>query len=623
MKGADTVTREQKRALYAILIAAALFIAALLMPRNAFRFALFMLAYVLVGLPVLREAGENLLRGRIFDENFLMSVATLGALVIGETPEAVAVMLLYQLGEMFQGYALGRSRKSIAALMDIRPDAAHAERGGALETVTPEDVAVGEVIAVKPGERVPLDGVVLEGTSALDTSSLTGESLPRDVAAGDEVVSGCVNQGGLLRVRVTKRYAESTVAKILDLVEHAGARKARTENLITRFARVYTPAVCAAALLLFLLPPLLAGGGWRVWGERALSFLVVSCPCALVISVPLTFFGGIGGAGRNGILVKGGNYLEQLADAETVVFDKTGTLTEGSFNVTLVHPDKVSEQELLRLAATVESYSNHPISRSIRAHYHLPVDADGLANVREIAGQGVAAELDSRTVYAGNLKLMESVGVTPPYCPHDGSTVVHVAQDGVYLGHIVISDEVKPGAGEAVAALKREGVRRVVMLTGDTQAVADRVAGELGIPETHAQLMPADKVERVEALLAQKASPKGRLIFVGDGVNDAPVLTRADVGVAMGALGSDAAVEAADVVLMDDDPRRLPLAVRIARHTLGIARQNIGFALGVKLAVLGLVSFGLAGMWLAVFADVGVSLLAILNATRALGKRKS
>ncbi len=617
------MTREQKRTLIIILSAAVLFAAALLITQPAVRFALFLAAYALVGFPVLREAGENLFHGEIFDENFLMSVATLGALAIGEMPEAVAVMLLYQLGELFQGYALGKSRRSIAALMDIRPDTAAVERGGELLSVSPDAVAVGETIVVKPGERVPLDGVVLEGASAVDASALTGESLPVDVAAGDDVVSGSVNQSGLLRITVTKRYEESTVAKILDLVERAGAKKARTETLITRFARVYTPAVCLAALLLFVLPPLLAGGGWRVWGERALSFLVVSCPCALVISVPLTFFGGIGGASRNGILVKGSNYLEQLADVDTVVFDKTGTLTEGSFQVTVVHPDKVTEQELMRLAATVESFSNHPISRSIRAHYRLPVSSGALADVREIPGQGVAAGLDGHTVYAGNEKLMASIGVTPPDCPHEGSTVVHVAQNGVYLGHIVISDRVKPGAKEAVAALRREGVRRTVMLTGDAQAVADRVANELGLDETHAQLLPADKVTKVEELLAETAARKGRLLFVGDGVNDAPALTRADVGVAMGALGSDAAVEAADVVLMDDDPRRLPLAMRIARHTLAIARQNIGFALGVKLSVLALISFGLADMWLAVFADVGVSLLAILNATRALAVKKA
>jgi Cd2+/Zn2+-exporting ATPase len=614
------LTRKQKQTLMTLVIAAVIFIAALLVPQPVFRFILFLIAYLLSGFSVLKEAGENIIHGEIFDENFLMSVATLGALVIGEYPEAVAVMLLYQTGELFQSYALGKSRKSISALMDIRPDTAHVERKGETITVSPEDVAVGEVFVIKPGERVPLDGVVLEGASALNTAALTGESLPRDVTVGDDVVSGCVNQSGLLRVRASKPYGESTVAKILDLVENASAKKAKTEAFITRFARIYTPLVCAAALLLFVLPPLITGGGWRLWGERALSFLVVSCPCALVISVPLTFFGGIGGASRNGILVKGSNYLEQLASAETVVFDKTGTLTEGSFKVTLIHPDQVTEQELLKLAATVESYSDHPISRSIRAQYHLPVDSDGLTNVQEIAGQGVSAELHGRTLFAGNQKLMDTIGVVTPNCPHEGSTVVHVARDGVYLGHIVISDEIKSGSKAAVAALKREGVRKTVMLTGDTQAVADQVGRELSLTEVHAQLLPADKVDQVEKLLSQNG-PKGRLIFVGDGVNDAPVLTRADVGVAMGALGSDAAVEAADVVLMDDDPRKLPLAIGIARHTLQIARQNIVFALAVKLGVLALIAVGLANMWLAVFADVGVSLLAILNATRALRVR--
>ena len=610
------MTRKQQGTLITIGIAAALFLLAVLLPGGLFKAIVFLVAYGLVGWDVLREAVENLFHGEVFDENFLMSVATVGALAIGEFPEAVAVMLLYQIGEFFQSYALGKSRRSIAALMDIRPDVANLERDGAIVTVSPEDVAVGEVLVVRPGERIPLDGVVLEGTSALNTAALTGESLPRDVTVGDEVISGCVNQSGLLKMRSTKPYGESTVAKLLDLVENAGNKKARAKQFITRFARVYTPVVVGLALLLFLLPPLITGSGWKMWGIRALSFLVVSCPCALVISVPLTFFGGIGGASRNGILVKGGNYLELLAHAETVVFDKTGTLTEGSFKVTVIHPEKVTEQELLRLAATVESYSEHPISRSIRAQYHLPVDASGLVDVREIPGQGVSARLDGQTVYAGNLKLMEAVGITPPDCPHEG-TLVHVAQNGVYLGHIVISDEVKEGAAQAIAELKREGVRRTVMLTGDAQAVAERVAAALKLDEVHARLLPADKVAQVEAILAQ-SDGRGKTVFVGDGVNDAPVLARADVGIAMGALGSDAAVEAADVVLMDDDPRKLALGIRIARKTLAIARQNIVFALGVKALVLALVAVGIANMWLAVFADVGVSLLAILNATRAL-----
>lgn len=614
------MSRRQKRTLLSILLSAALFTVALFLQEGSLRMVLLLAAYALSGWEVLLEAGRNILRGEVFDENFLMAIATVGAIVIGEYPEAVAVMLLYQIGELFQSYALGKSRRSIAALMDIRPDTATVERDGTTAVLSPEDVAVADVLVIKPGERVPLDGVILEGTSALNTAALTGESAPRDVTVGDEVISGCVNQSGLLRVRVTKPYSESTVSKILDLVENASVKKAKVENFITRFARVYTPLVCALALLLFVIPSLITGDA-RTWGERALSFLVVSCPCALVISVPLTFFGGIGGASKRGILVKGSNYLEQLADAEVVVFDKTGTLTEGAFRVTLVHPELVSEQELLRLAATVESYSDHPISRSIRAHYHLPVDIQELANVQEIAGQGVTASLAGRTVYAGNEALMNAIGVAIPVCPHLG-TIVHVAQDGTYLGHIVIADQIKATSKAAIAALRREGVRKTVMLTGDAKPVADYVAAELGLDEARAQLLPADKVAEVEALLSEtRQRGRGRLLFVGDGVNDAPVLTRADVGVAMGALGSDAAVEAADVVLMDDDPRKLALGMRIARRTLSIARQNIIFALVVKALTLLLVAVGLANMWLAVFADVGVSFLAILNASRALNVR--
>ena len=614
------MSRRQKSTLLSILLSAALFTVALFLQEGSLRMVMLLAAYALSGWEVLLEAGRNILRGEIFDENFLMAIATVGAIVIGEYPEAVAVMLLYQIGELFQSYALGKSRRSIAALMDIRPDTATVERDGTTAVLSPEDVAVADVLVIKPGERVPLDGVILEGTSALNTAALTGESAPRDVTVGDEVISGCVNQSGLLRVRVTKPYSESTVSKILDLVENASVKKAKVENFITRFARVYTPLVCALALLLFVIPSLITGDA-RTWGERALSFLVVSCPCALVISVPLTFFGGIGGASKRGILVKGSNYLEQLADAEVVVFDKTGTLTEGAFRVTLVHPELVSEQELLRLAATVESYSDHPISRSIRAHYHLPVDIQELANVQEIAGQGVTASLAGRTVYAGNEALMNAIGVAIPVCPHLG-TIVHVAQDGTYLGHIVIADQIKATSKEAIAALRREGVRKTVMLTGDAKPVADYVAAELGLDEARAQLLPADKVAEVEALLSEtRQRGRGRLLFVGDGVNDAPVLTRADVGVAMGALGSDAAVEAADVVLMDDDPRKLALGMRIARRTLSIARQNIIFALVVKALTLLLVAVGLANMWLAVFADVGVSFLAILNASRALNVR--
>ena len=610
------MSRRQKKDLLRIAAAAALFLAGLLIPGETARLILFLLAYLTVGLDVLREAGEGILHGQLFDENFLMSVATLGAMVVGEYPEAVAVMLLYHVGELFQSYAVGKSRASIASLMDIRPETAAVERNGSVIDVDPEEVAVDEVFVLKAGDRVPLDGVVIEGTSALNTAALTGESMPRDVAPGDEVISGCINQTGLLRVRATKLYTDSTVARILDLVENASDKKAKVETFITRFARVYTPAVCGAALLLFLIPSLFMDGRWADWGMRALSFLVVSCPCALVISVPLSFFGGVGGAGKRGILVKGSNYLEALAKADIVVFDKTGTLTRGIFHVTVVHPDQISEEELLRIAATVENASDHPIGRSICAGYHGSLALEQLSDVCELPGQGMSAVLDGETVSVGNEKLMRSLGVELPDCPHAG-TVVHVARGGVYLGHIVISDQIKEGAEEAVSALKREGVRKTVILTGDSQAVAQEVAAKLGVDEAHAQLLPAQKVEQVERLLNEKR-PGGTLVFAGDGINDAPVLTRADVGVAMGALGSDAAVEAADVVLMDDDPRKLATAIRISRRTLAITRQSIVFALTVKLLVLALVAVGAANMWWAVFADVGVSVLAILNAMRAL-----
>ena len=610
------MSRRQKKDLLRIAAAAALFLAGLLIPGETARLILFLLAYLTVGLDVLREAGEGILHGQLFDENFLMSVATLGAMVVGEYPEAVAVMLLYHVGELFQSYAVGKSRASIASLMDIRPETAAVERNGSVIDVDPEEVAVDEVFVLKAGDRVPLDGVVIEGTSALNTAALTGESMPRDVAPGDEVISGCINQTGLLRVRATKLYTDSTVARILDLVENASDKKAKVETFITRFARVYTPAVCGAALLLFLVPSLFMDGRWADWGMRALSFLVVSCPCALVISVPLSFFGGVGGAGKRGILVKGSNYLEALAKADIVVFDKTGTLTRGIFHVTVVHPDQISEEELLRIAATVENASDHPIGRSICAGYHGSLALEQLSDVCELPGQGMSAVLDGETVSVGNEKLMRSLGVELPDCPHAG-TVVHVARGGVYLGHIVISDQIKEGAEEAVSALKREGVRKTVILTGDSQAVAQEVAAKLGVDEAHAQLLPAQKVEQVERLLNEKR-PGGTLVFAGDGINDAPVLTRADVGVAMGALGSDAAVEAADVVLMDDDPRKLATAIRISRRTLAITRQSIVFALTVKLLALALVAVGAANMWWAVFADVGVSVLAILNAMRAL-----
>ena len=566
---------------------------------------------------MLWRAVRNIAHGQVFDENFLMALATVGALAIGEYPEAVFVMLFYQVGELFQSYAVDQSRKSITALMDIRPDYANMEGpDGQLEQVDPEDVAVGDTIVIKAGERIPLDGVVLEGSSTVDTAALTGESLPRQVESGDDVISGCVNLSGLLKVRVTKAFEESTVAKILDLVENSASKKAKAENFITKFARYYTPIVVLAAVALAFLPPLLTSIQWVDSIQRALNFLVVSCPCALVISVPLSFFGGIGGASKDGILVKGGNYLEVLARTEIVVFDKTGTLTRGVFNVTAIHPDHCDQGQLLELAALAECWSDHPISRSLKEAYGREMDSSRVSNVEEVAGRGVKAVVDGHTICAGNDKLMDDIGVSWHPC-HRVGTTVHVASDGVYLGHIVISDEVKPDAKEAVAALKAAGVRKTVMLTGDAQAVGEDVAKQLGLDEVHTQLLPADKVERVEELL-KEVSPKGALAFVGDGINDAPVLSRADIGIAMGGLGSDAAIEAADIVLMDDKPSKIAHAIRIARRTLSIVRQNIVFALAVKLLVLVLSAVGLVSMWAAVFADVGVSVIAILNAMRAL-----
>ena len=607
----------QKKMLWRILAAGALFLIALLIPvQGAFRLLLFLIPYGVIGWDVLWRAGRNLTRGQIFDEHFLMSLATIGALAIGEYPEAVFVLLFYQVGELFQSCAVGRSRRSIAALMDIRPDVARVERNGALEEVDPEEVSSGDILVIKPGERVPLDGVILEGSSALDTAALTGESLPRSVSPGADVISGCINLTGLLRVQVTKPFEESTVARILELVENASGRKARAEAFITKFARYYTPAVVVAAVLLALIPPLFFQGGWGDWLGRACSFLVISCPCALVISVPLAFFGGIGGASRAGILVKGGNYLEALANTETVVFDKTGTLTRGVFNVTAIHPEQEREADLLELAALAESWSDHPIAHSIREAYGAELDTGRVSGVEERSGRGVQVQVDGRTVCVGNDTLMEEIGIAWHPC-HQVGTTVHVAVDGVYMGHLVISDQVKEDAADAIRALRACGVRKTVMLTGDAQAVGEDVARRLGLDEVHAQLLPADKVDRVEDLLRQ-TSPRGALAFVGDGINDAPVLSRADIGIAMGALGSDAAIEAADVVLMDDKPSKIALAIRIARKTRSIVRQNIVFALGVKFLVLGLGAFGLANMWEAVFADVGVSVIAILNSMRAL-----
>lgn len=611
------MSKKQKKTLVRIILSAVLLVAAALIPVGGIvKLVLFLIPYAVIGWDVLWKAIRNIAHGQVFDENFLMAIATVGAFALGEYPEGVAVMLFYQVGELFQSYAVGRSRQSIAALMDIRPDYANIEQDGKLVQVDPEDVAVGDTIVIKAGEKIPLDGVVLEGSSAVDTAALTGESLPRDVDPGDDVVSGCINQSGLLKVRVTKVFGESTVAKILDLVENSSSKKARAENFITRFARYYTPVVVIGAVLLAVLPPLLFGGDWSDWLQRALIFLVISCPCALVISVPLSFFGGIGGASKQGILVKGSNYLEALAKTETVVFDKTGTLTKGTFQVTAVHPDRISKGELLELAAMAESYSEHPISRSLREAYQKPVDASRVTDVEEISGHGVRAKVDGHDVYAGNGKWMDRIGVSWRNC-HRTGTVVHVAVDGEYAGHIVISDAVKPDAAAAIEALKREGVKKTVMLTGDVKAVGEAVAREIGIDEVHAELLPGDKVDQVERLL-KNTSGKGKLAFVGDGINDAPVLSRADIGIAMGGLGSDAAIEAADIVLMDDKPSKLAVAVRISRKTLRIVRQNIVFALGIKLLFLALGAFGMANMWEAVFADVGVSVLAILNASRAL-----
>lgn len=605
-----------KRMLWLIAVTIVLFLVAIILPYPMVSLCLYIAAYGLIGWDVLRKAARNIIRGNVFDENFLMVIATLGALLLGEYPEAVAVMLLYQIGEMFQKRALQNSRKSIAALMNIRPEIANLEKDGQVNAVSPDTIQIGDTIVIRPGERVPLDGIVLEGRSALDTAALTGESIPRDVSVGEEVISGCVNRSGLLRVSVTKLYQDSTVAKILDLVDNAARHKARSEAFITRFARYYTPVVCGAAVLLAFIPPLLFGESLRVWGERALSFLVVSCPCALVISVPLTFFGGIGGASRNGILVKGSNYFEMLAHAEPVVFDKTGTLTEGIFRVTSIHPQSMPVEELLHLAATLESFSTHPIAVSIRTHNKKPLHTDALSDITDLQGFGLSASYEGQMYYIGNEALMAQQRIPIPYCPHFG-TVVHLARDGEYLGHIAISDNLKSTAKAAIQALRQEGVRSTILLTGDRSDIAQHTADMLGINQVYANLLPADKVTHVEELFA-KQTDGHHLVFVGDGINDAPVLARADVGVAMGALGSDAAVEAADIVLMDDDPRKLPLAIRLARRTLRIANQNIVFAIGIKTIVLVLAAMGIADMWMAVFADVGVSILAILNATRAL-----
>ena len=606
------MTKKQKKMLYRILISFALFVCALLLPVEGFlRLPFFLVPYAIVGWDVIWKAVRNIANGQVFDENFLMAVATLGAFGCGEYPEGVAVLLFYQVGELFQSVAVSRSRQSIADLMDIRPDYANVERDGQLVQVDPEEIAVGDTIVVKAGERVPLDGVVSQGSSALDTAALTGESLPRDVAQGDQVISGCVNLSGLLHVQVTKPFGESTVARILDLVENSSEKKAQAEHFITKFARYYTPIVVFAALALAVLPSLLTGGQWGVWVPRALNFLVVSCPCALVISIPLSFFGGIGGASKQGILVKGSNYLEALAQAGIVVFDKTGTLTQGKFTVTR------TEGGVLEWAALAEQFSTHPISRSILTAWGGQPAPERVRDVEEIAGHGVRAVVDGRLVLAGSRKLMARENISMPAIQEQAGTTVYVAVDGQYQGCLVISDRPKASSAQALRELKACGVRQTVMLTGDAQGAAQHVAQELGLDQFHAQLLPADKVERVEELLRTK-QPKEQLVFVGDGINDAPVLSRADIGVAMGALGSDAAIEAADIVLMDDDLAKLPAAVRIDKKTLAIVKQNIVFAIGVKVLVLALSAAGRASMWAAVFADVGVSVLAILNASRML-----
>ena len=628
LKGGHPMTKKQKKMLYRILIAAVLFLAAKFAPLPLLLSTLlYFIAYFTVGYDILRKAWKGICNRRVFDENFLMAVATVGAIALavyersGDYAEAVAVMLFYQIGELFQSCAVGKSRRSIASLMDIRPDYANIERDGKLEQVDPDEVAVGTVITVQPGEKVPLDGVVTEGASTLNTAALTGESLPRDVKAGDEIVSGCINMTGVLKVRTTKAFGESTVSKILELVENSSSHKSRSENFISRFARVYTPAVCYGALALALLPPLFnlisgSPAAWGVWVYRALTFLVISCPCALVISIPLSFFAGLGGASREGILIKGSNYLETLSKTKTVVFDKTGTLTQGVFEVTAVHHSPMEERKLLTYAALAECASSHPISKSLQKACGGELDRSRVTDIEERSGRGVVATVDGHTVAAGNGRLMDELGVKWQEC-HSVGTIVHMAVDGAYAGHIVISDVVKPGAREAIAALRRAGVRKTVMLTGDIQKVAAKVAEELGVDDFRAELLPGDKVSEVERLLGEKGSGEC-LAFVGDGINDAPVLSRADIGIAMGAMGSDAAIEAADVVLMDDDPMKIAKGIRISRKCLRIVYENIVFALGVKALCLVLGALGLANMWAAIFADVGVMVLAVLNAIRAL-----
>ena len=629
--GVFAMTKKQKKMLVRILITAVMLIALHFIPITGIpQLLAYVAAYLVIGYDILRKAGKGILNGRAFDENFLMALATLGAFFLaiwtksGDYVEGIAVMLFYQIGELFQSYAVGKSRKNISALMDIRPDYANIEADGQLTQVEPDEVPVGSMIVVQPGEKVPLDGVIVEGTASLNTSALTGESLPRDVKEGDEIISGCIDMSGVLKIRTTKAFGESTVSKILDLVENASSRKSRSEAFISRFAKIYTPAVCAAALALAVLVPLgrmLAGldANWTDWIYRALSFLVVSCPCALVISIPLSFFAGIGGASKEGILVKGSNYLEALSEAKIVVFDKTGTLTRGVFEVTAVHHSPMDEAQLLEYAALAECASSHPISKSLQKAYGKEIDRSRVTDIEELSGYGITATVDGHAVAAGNSKLMNKLGVEYHDC-HSTGTIIHMAVDGQYAGHIVISDVVKPHSKEAIEQLKRAGVQKTVMLTGDAKRVADSVAAELGVDEVRSELLPGDKVAEVEKLLAAK-SKKDMLAFVGDGINDAPVLTRADIGIAMGAMGSDAAIEAADIVLMDDDPLQIAKAIKISRKCIGIVRQNIVFSLVVKFGCLALVAFGVANMWAAIFADVGVMVLAVLNAIRALRYR--
>ena len=616
------MNKKQKKMLIRIIIAAVLIVVFSLLPAEGYlRFVLFMIPYLVIGYDILKKAFKGILNKQVFDENFLMAVATVGAILLGDYSEGVAVMLFYQIGELFQSYAVGKSRRNISELMDIRPDYANIEKDGALEQVDPDEVEIGTIIVVQPGEKVPIDGVITEGNSTLNTSALTGESLPRDAKAGDEVISGCINMTGLLKIRTTKEFGESTVSKILELVENSSSRKSKSENFISKFAKYYTPAVCYGALALAFIPPivLLIMGKPAMWGDwiyRALTFLVISCPCALVISIPLSFFAGIGGASNQGILVKGSNYLETLAQTKYVVFDKTGTMTQGVFEVSGIHHNEMPDEKLLEYAALAECSSSHPISKSLQKAYGKPIDRNRVTDIEEISGNGVIAKVDGISVAAGNTKLMNRLGIAYQDCHHVG-TVVHMAIDGKYAGHILISDIIKPHAKEAIAELKKAGISKTVMLTGDSKRVADQVAEELGIQEVYSELLPADKVSRVEELLNQK-SEKDKLAFVGDGINDAPVLSRADIGIAMGALGSDAAIEAADIVLMDDDPLKISKAIKIARKCIRIVYENIYFAIGIKVLCLILGALGIANMWMAIFADVGVMIIAVLNAIRTL-----